>query len=115
VPDAGAGVVLLCHLIAPQPFHSVICIMFRKIAETAAMHLLPMADVVPNGACSAALIAYSHQNPAFYTREKAGFCMLKGRLLFAKRLRFALPFAVFYIVACRPALHTFATLPRKTL
>ncbi len=41
--------------------------------------------------------------------------MLKGRLLFAKRLRFALPFAVFYIVACRPALHTFATLPRKTL
>lgn len=41
--------------------------------------------------------------------------MLKGRLLFAKRLRFALPFAVFYIVAWRPALHTFATLPRKTL
>ena len=41
--------------------------------------------------------------------------MLKGRLLFAKRPRFALPFAVFYIVASRPALHTFATLPRKTL
>lgn len=41
--------------------------------------------------------------------------MLKGRLLFAKRLRFALPFAVFYIVARRPALHTFATLPHKTL
>ncbi len=41
--------------------------------------------------------------------------MLKGRLLFAKRPRFALQFAVFYIVACRPALHTFATLPRKTL
>lgn len=79
------------------------------------MHLLTMADVVPNGACGAALIAYSHQNPAFYTREKAGFCMLKGRLLFAKRPRFALPFAVFYIVACRPALHTFATLPHKTL
>lgn len=41
--------------------------------------------------------------------------MLKGRLLFAKRPRFALPFAVFYIVASRPALHTFATLPHKTL
>ena len=79
------------------------------------MHLLPMADVVPNGACGAALIAYSHQNPAFSRVYKAGFCMLKGRLLFAKRLRFALQFAVFYIVACRPALHTFATLPHKTL
>ena len=60
VPDAGAGVVLLCHLIAPQPFQSVICILFIKITETAAMHLLTMADVVPNGVCGAALMVYSH-------------------------------------------------------
>lgn len=88
VPEACAGVVLLCHLIAPQPFHSVICIMFRKIAETAAMHLLTMADVVPNGACGAALVAYSHQNPAFPVRKRQGFvcskavfCLLKDYVL----------------------------------
>lgn len=30
------------------------------------MHLLTIADAVPNGARSATLIVYSHQNPAFY-------------------------------------------------
>lgn len=55
------------------------------------MHLMIIADVVPNGACSAALIAYSHQNPAFYTREKAGFvcskavfCLLKDYVLYCR-------------------------------
>lgn len=29
------------------------------------MHILTIADAVPNGACSAVLMVYSHQNPAF--------------------------------------------------
>ena len=29
------------------------------------MHILTIDDIVPNGVCGAALIAYSHQNPAF--------------------------------------------------
>lgn len=29
------------------------------------MHILTIADVVPNGAYSATFIVYSHQNPAF--------------------------------------------------
>lgn len=29
------------------------------------MHLMIIADAVPNGACSAVLMVYSHKNPAF--------------------------------------------------
>lgn len=29
------------------------------------MHILAIADVVPNGTCGVALMVYSHQNPAF--------------------------------------------------